>query len=700
MTILDIHDDFSTIDEATKWNKWGGNQIYVDANRVRFDSTTNANYYGMDTTGFLSGTLVGSMIMTRLVSAGNQSITSFECYPCGVDTTAGSNGLFWFVGGGNLKAYRKNGGSNTELISTTYDPDVHKWLRIREDAGIAYWDYSTDGITWTGFATYTLGFAVTSCIVTLLIGTWQAEGSTTSMILDNLNLAEASAESLKENFNGADLDTDKWRKTGTEAQIQQVDGKLRITTQTGSAYYDLITKQRFNLVNSYVSVHIPDAGNLSLASREVILYIQQQGEVKYYIDISGTTVALWLRINGSGTSQGSVTYNAATMKFFRLVEFEGVIYADYSADGDSWTNFASDTLEFEVTNVEMALQSGNWDTEASESAAFFDDVNLRPDISYLQDNFNDDSIDTDKWVNTDSDIIQEVDGKLRLYAYNDASYLTLFSKVPYHLTDTSASVKVEQVPDQSIESLEQIFYVSQEDDDDNKVYLTISGNRIQPRKIVSGVNTAIGAGVQFDPAAMRFIRIREAAGNTYWEYSADLSEWTTLASEANPISMEEIEVGLQLGHWAYIDRVDYAYFDNFNYQTPPEAEFRGGNVPLISGHEYKLSFQVRSTKAQQINVKVQDSNNANESTSQYKTIPQNETITAKFEFTAAATDNNSRVRIFPEAGYQDTYFDHFRLIDLTIERKQYRVMRIQGSMLPGSFIQALTLREKTDAETA
>ncbi|NLE18453.1 MAG: hypothetical protein GX632_07940, partial [Propioniciclava sp.] len=31
----------------------------------------------------------------------------------------------------------------------TYDPDEHRWLRIREESGTLYWDTSGDGETWT-----------------------------------------------------------------------------------------------------------------------------------------------------------------------------------------------------------------------------------------------------------------------------------------------------------------------------------------------------------------------------------------------------------------------------------------------------------------------------------------------------------------------------------------------------------------------
>mgnify|MGYP000898356396 CR=1 FL=1 len=131
------------------------------------------------------------------------------------------------------------------------------------------------------------------------------------------------------------------------------------------------------------------------------------------------------------------------------------------------------------------------------------------------------------------------------------------------------------------------------------------------------------------------------------------------------------------------------------------AELRGINIPLVAGHQYNLTMMMRSTRAQDINVKIQDSNLANQSESITKPIPANTWTPFNFKFTAAATDPESVIRItLNMESIQTFYIDKVRMIDLTIEQKQYRIMRIQGSMLPGSFVQTLTLREKTDAETA
>jgi len=132
----------------------------------------------------------------------------------------------------------------------------------------------------------------------------------------------------------------------------------------------------------------------------------------------------------------------------------------------------------------------------------------------------------------------------------------------------------------------------------------------------------------------------------------------------------------------------------------PKTYLKHYRIPLIVGNIYKLSFKVRGDLQELVTVLMTDSTQANISLSDSFEVTQNQWKSPAFEFTALATDTNSYLIFIIPGDVQNIYFDNFKLINLTRERKQYRIMRIQGSMTPGSFIQTLTLREKTTAETA
>jgi hypothetical protein len=48
-----------------------------------------------------------------------------------------------------LDAVWRVAGSETVLASVAYDPDLHRWTRLREDGGAVYWEGSPDGFGWT-----------------------------------------------------------------------------------------------------------------------------------------------------------------------------------------------------------------------------------------------------------------------------------------------------------------------------------------------------------------------------------------------------------------------------------------------------------------------------------------------------------------------------------------------------------------------
>ena len=60
---------------------------------------------------------------------------------------------------------------------------------------------------------------------------------------------------------------------------------------------------------------------------------------------------------------------------------------------------------------------------------------------------------------------------------------------------------------------------------------------------------------------MKYLRIRESGGNTYWDYSANGIGWTNLTSASNPITVTALYV-----QWGiYADEDNYTLtVDDFN----------------------------------------------------------------------------------------------------------------------------------------
>lgn len=131
------------------------------------------------------------------------------------------------------------------------------------------------------------------------------------------------------------------------------------------------------------------------------------------------------------------------------------------------------------------------------------------------------------------------------------------------------------------------------------------------------------------------------------------------------------------------------------------VELRCSNIPLTNGEEYVLSLKMRASRTQNVDVDIYDSGLSTQSLDKVATVVADTWKQFAWTFTAQATDLDSKLRIHLNMdAVQDFYVDDVVLLNLTKEEKEYRLMRIKGSMRPGSFTQELTLREITESETA
>lgn len=183
--LFDNFDDDSF--DTNKWQRTNDTQILETSGHLELNSILAGNYVSVDSIHLYD--LTGKSASLELVSAGNQSLTSWETYP--LTLLIDSNNYLQFrLIGGNLQCFQKVSGVSTQIGGTvTYDSDVHKWLRIREESGTIYFDYSTNGLSWTNISSTLNPIAITGLQVEFSVGTWQAEASTTSMLIDNFNIS-------------------------------------------------------------------------------------------------------------------------------------------------------------------------------------------------------------------------------------------------------------------------------------------------------------------------------------------------------------------------------------------------------------------------------------------------------------------------------------------------------------------------------
>ncbi|HSJ76070.1 MAG TPA: hypothetical protein VK899_07815, partial [Gemmatimonadales bacterium] len=187
-------------------------------------------------------------------------------------------------------------------------------------------------------------------------------------------------------------------------------------------------------------------------------------------------------------------------------------------------------------------------------------------ISTFVDNFNDNSIDTTKWTPFGnpaplSERVREVNGRLELTPRSGGTgqYSGIESSTTYDLTDSSAHVELVQTLRADNDAV--VIFVASADSN-NSVYFLVSGGFLRCYQKVAGVRTRLK--LPYDPAAHRWLRLRESAGTTFWEASPDGCTWAVLQSKPNPIVLTAVEIELQVGLDSAVPAPGMAVFDNFN----------------------------------------------------------------------------------------------------------------------------------------
>jgi hypothetical protein len=159
--------------------------VAIASGQVTITGTTSIGEFNLFTSAFYD--LTSSQVSIQLVSAGNQAIQSWEVYPILLQDSTNQNKLFWYVFRNFVGCYKTVSGTQTQVYAASYDPAIYQWFRIREAAGITYWEYSTNGASWTVAHSETDPFSVTSLQFLVQAGPYAVETQTTTAVFDNVN---------------------------------------------------------------------------------------------------------------------------------------------------------------------------------------------------------------------------------------------------------------------------------------------------------------------------------------------------------------------------------------------------------------------------------------------------------------------------------------------------------------------------------
>jgi hypothetical protein len=170
--------------DTTRW--W----VFGDAREVNrrlecWQSSSAANSYAGYTA---KGTydLTGSMIWVELVRGPRRGQARLRAY------LSEGNELSIGLVDGLLRCEQQTGGAYLVFLTLPYDPEAHRWLRIRELNGTIFWETSADAGAWTTLYSNPAPFAVTAVSPGIFTGTYEPVPAPGVAIFDNLNVMETS----------------------------------------------------------------------------------------------------------------------------------------------------------------------------------------------------------------------------------------------------------------------------------------------------------------------------------------------------------------------------------------------------------------------------------------------------------------------------------------------------------------------------
>jgi hypothetical protein len=175
-------DDFSVKDTA----RWPVLEGGADITGGRCVVPCSSTYDGAYTTE-QDYDITSSFVLVEVLQTPNQGNGTTAAF-LGLDFEF-NNHVRMRYDNGLLIADRLVGGSSTTILSTNYNPAIHRWWKISEFAGTIYFWTSPYGLEWVPFANWAYTFTIaTGCRIYLTCGYFGTEPDPGSAIFDNLNM--------------------------------------------------------------------------------------------------------------------------------------------------------------------------------------------------------------------------------------------------------------------------------------------------------------------------------------------------------------------------------------------------------------------------------------------------------------------------------------------------------------------------------
>lgn len=148
----------------------------------------------------------------------------------------------------------------------------------------------------------------------------------------------------------------------------------------------------------------------------------------------------------------------------------------------------------------------------------------------------------------------------------------------YDLTGSSMQIRLIDAGNQSFTSLE-VYPLIAQLNTSNQLFWYVNQNTVSAYSKISGVNTILASATYID-TTFEFLKIREASGIIYWDYSEDGVVWNNLTSLATPFAITSLLQIVDIGNFNVEASTTSCQFDDYN--VPQSADFAVGYPEMMA----------------------------------------------------------------------------------------------------------------------
>jgi hypothetical protein len=277
---------------------------------------------------------------------------------------------------------------------------------------------------------------------------------------------------------------------------------------------------------------------------------------------------------GVSFTAASIPYDPVAHRWWAFREQGGMFYWETSPDGNAWTVRASRLAPsqlFPVDSIQVGLGAYDYGSVSPGVVAFDNLQGGGPptegwcQASSFSDNFSAGALghtwSARSWTSSSCSYTEQ--GGQLVFSHNGDSWESCGVDLPPAWDMTNDAIYVE-VPALDANVANFNVWFGLEGGYGNWIEFDTDGNQLQYAYSVGG-NTTVGYSQTYNAVQHRWWRIRESSGNTYWETSANGTNWVTRLMVPDPLpSMTALDVELGVDCGSGCATPAGVSFDNYN----------------------------------------------------------------------------------------------------------------------------------------